>query len=175
MDARPNVLNKILPCTKRIMFSYRSGSAPAYDVYLVYGRSMDDSSDENIAVVCQIPQDYIAGSAFHIIIGYCILTANPAGADKKVRIVTEYNYGRSGIVVSGTLNLTPILVTIPDGELRWMIRWISLGTIPNMLVGDWLSVRLTRDADHVDDTYVGDFMVLLPIVGQYITDKIGVV
>lgn len=174
MDARPYALNKILPCTKRVKLIYRYSNGVSTNIAGVYGYGLDDSVNEYITAVGEIPKGFKTGSDLKIMFKCCGLVDNPIGADKVIRIKTNYNFARNGLVVGSVLGGDVLLVTIADGQEKYTIQEVTSITASGLQADDTIGVEIIRDAAHGDDNYVGDFMICRPVVGEYIADKIGV-
>lgn len=174
MDARPNVINKILPCTKRKKFNFVSTTGSNVDANGVIGCGLDDTANEYVSLVYFIPKDFKSGSDIKVIIKCCGIVNNPVGADKYVRLTVKYNFGCAGTTIGILLTGDDIMVTIADGELKWSLQEVVTITIPDLQIDDTIGVVLTRYASHAEDNYVGDFMICRPVIAEYTANKIGV-
>jgi len=175
MDARPNVLNKILPCYKRINLCFQTSGGEGSLLYGIYGRQLDDSSDEYSAFTIVVPHNIKTGSSALIIIDGAPWVTNNTGEDKKVRIVPQYNCARNGVLLGAMTTGAAVLITVPNNEVRYTIHKTGVLAIPDLQAADVLGIKLTRDADHADDTYVGDWWLSNSGMLQYIIDKIGII
>lgn len=174
MDARPNVLNKILPCYKIIPMLFRTTTGGVGNINELLGYVFDPDVDENSYYSTVIPNDMKAGSDVVLVLDGCPMAGNVSGSDKKVRISTAYNYGRLGQVVGTAQAGTPVLITIPDEQVAYTMHKIEVVTISDLAANDYLSIKVNRDADHVDDTYTGDWFFAHSWALRYIRDNIGV-
>lgn len=175
MDARPNVLNKILPCSKRIPLTFRMCSGDTVILNIFRGYCLDDSSDEYFEIQGVIPLDFKTGSDFSFVVSFANVTANETGSAKVVRMTMIYCVMRNGIPVMANVVPEPVLITIPDNTPAETVQEVTLLAISDLLVSDTISIRFTRDADHTDDTLTGDLWLPHLTEGLYIADKIGVV
>lgn len=175
MDARPNPINKILPCTKTVPIEIFSASGASAGAYQLNGYSLDPDSDEDVFLNGQLPYDMKVGSDIKVILNGCPKVTNSSGVEKKVRLYSQYSFGRDGVKCTGTIEGDGVLIAIPNGELAYTIHKTELITISDLQAGDILGFRAIRDADHTDDTYTSDWFVTLPVVLEYTADKIGVI
>lgn len=174
MDARPNVLNKILPCYKRIFVRFTTSTSGGFTYNLINARALDPDTDELVSYMVTIPHDIKYGSDVLLIADGCPLMTNNTGADKKVRLVATYNYARNGEVIGAVKSGDITLITIPDGEAIYTMHKNGVLAIAGLRAGDFLAMRITRDADHTDDDYAGDWGIFQTSLLQYEIDKIGV-
>lgn len=174
MDARPNVLNKILPCSKRMPVHYYRTSGSYHEQNLVLGSKLDPDTDESVQYQCVIPRDFKNGSDFTIIAVWCPVIANNTGSNKVWRALPSYNYARLNGAIGAKIEAAELNFTIPDGEPAFTVRKSGIITIPNLEVGDVLGLKIARRATHADDTYAGNLWLVSTIVGMYTADKIGV-
>lgn len=174
MDARPNVLNKILPCSKRIPFEYITATAGHSSMERLHGRALDPNSDENVEYDLIVPRDIKAGSDLIIMLTVAPLTANNTGSDKKIKLHCSYSVGSVGQVATSPVTTATTLVTIPDGMAANTLMKVTPATIAGLVAGDVLGLRVVRDADHGDDTYTGELWISYIAMAVYNADKIGV-
>lgn len=175
MDARPNVLNKILPCLKTRDIPLTHSNAVLGAIEQIKGYLFEAATPKNAFYSTHIPNDIKTGSDVEIIMLGCIATTNDSGVDKYVRLGRGWSYMRAGIVIPDYIDEDGILVTIPNGELMKTVHSVSLLTISGLQANDLLGMRFERDADHVEDDYADYWFVGMSCILQYTMDKIGIV
>lgn len=174
MDSRPNVIRKILPCSKRTPLLIDSTSGVTDDTGLFRCYGLPPAVEQHSSYSIGIRPDFKAGSDFTVI-GYVAPTiANDTGSDKKVRIIPTYQVARIGSVLGTTITGDVILITIPDGTPAYTVQEISFITIPNLVINDLVGIVITRDATHADDDFAGQLLVPRLISGIYESGQIGI-
>lgn len=175
MDARPNVLNKILPCTKIFpLYSNRYTGAVWSGGGLV-GWKLDDSGAEYVMYHGIVPYDMKAGSNLTFRVDCTHMTQNDSGSTKHTKINTKYDFGRAGSRFTGMTTGTVTLIPVADGVLIYTLQQIDIQIISGVVAGDAIGLELKRDGTHADDTLVGDFWLAIPLKCIYTADKIGVI
>lgn len=174
MDARPNVLNKILPCTSFfVMYSHRFAGSVWSGGGLV-GQKMDDSSDEYVQYHGIVPYNIKAGSDIIAQLDCCNMSENASGTTKHARVYCQYQFGSAGKFFSGMLVGDAVLIPVLDSSGIYVLKQVDVITISGVVGGDCIGIKVNRDADHADDTLVGDFWFAQPLRVKYTKDKIGI-
>jgi hypothetical protein len=125
----------------------------------VYGIDLDADADETVYWFGMIPEDMEAGTDIVVYFRWCPTVTNSSGSDKYVRWWGNYNTASdTGAIGSGTA-IAAVLGTVPDAEVLNTIHERTFVTISGAAAGDFVSVRLGRDADNASDTYADDAMV----------------
>lgn len=175
MDARPNVLNKILPCTKNMSIEYIYAQGTVYRTLGFNLHRLDASNAEYVDYSGIIPNDIKAGSDIIFKLLSMPYQTNDTGAAKTACAIPYYSSVRVGqVIVSLTVGNT-VSITIPDNETAFTVHYDDVLTFPNLLAGDMFHVRLYRHATNELDTYPYDYCFNAVIMARYITDKIGVI
>lgn len=173
MFAKPNVLNKILPCYKQLNMDYRHSSGAYIDIRHVIGYKLDPDANEYLALSSNILNDFKVGSDVKIIMNGSPIVNIPGEADLYVYFTPFYNYGRDGDVWGADVAGEGVSIKLDAGELKDTIHRTEVIRIPNLQVGDFLCVILIRKGDDDIDTYTDDWLLTCPAILQYEVDKIG--
>lgn len=175
MKANPNANNLILPCTQTFNLHRAGATAVSSVIERNYFYAHDPDADEYTMYGGMIPNNCKEGSDVDIMVVWCSLVINNTGSDKAFRILPSYSYLRDGEVIQTLSTGTPILVIVPDGEADKTIHVSRVMIVAGLAANDIIGVRILRDADHVDDTWVEDILISFQIFGKYTADKVGVV
>jgi len=173
MDARPNVLNKILPCTKYLDMKLHAATAASHTGFNIFGHNFVHTASKKTYEFCVIPNNIIAGSDGVFKIRGCNETLNDTGSDKIVRLYGVYVIiKKTSIGVTG-VTCDPILTTIANGNARQTFHDIDLFTVPNLQPDDIINCLVYRDPTHTDDTWESGYIVCAGKYLEITVDKIG--
>lgn len=173
MDARPNVLNKILPCYKRLplVFSYSNGTRTDYSG--IVGYALPPDTQKYIQWGGIVPNNIIAGSDIDIMLHGWPSAANESGSDKGVVLLIQYSYTRNGVLIGTLVSMPVVEITVPDGEAAYTIHETVITPVANMVKGDELFITIHRRATLAEDTYTGNWLMGFSPTLKCPVDKIG--
>lgn len=174
MDAKPNVLNKILSAVVRRPIFFRACNGTSTDTNDIFGYELPHDSTKYIMFMAVVPRDFKAGSDWELIFNWGGDAANETGSDKSCVIIPRYNTWREGEVIGSPTTLDAIELVIPDGEAANTLHKSTILTIADLQAGDLISMYIRRDGGAGGDTYTGNLFIALPALGKYTADKIGV-
>jgi len=134
---------------------------------------MDDSSDEYVQYHGIVPYDIKAGSDLIARLDCCVMTENTSGSTKHARVYAKYQFGAAGKFFSGMVTGDAVLIPVLDSSGIYILKQVDVVTISGVVAGDCIGIQVNRNAEHADDTLVGDFWFALPLCVKYTKDKIG--
>lgn len=159
--------------TKTVTMDYFTATMNSGNENRIYGRDADPDADEYIIWTVYIPNDIASGTDVVVKFRWCPTVSNVSGSDKYVYWRGDYNsHGSSGII-GAPPSVNPFSTTVPDEEIARTVHETTFETISGLSAGDFLSIRMYRDADHASDDYPNDVFVFLNAFIEYTADKLG--
>jgi len=117
--------------------------------------ALDPTSDEYVQFDFRVPSDFVSfGSLKLVWMGDSSATA---GYDWRVSPTADYAAANEGYT---THQDTPADSTIDVAATRTIYETDIGFTLSSLALGDYVGVEITRDADHADDTYEDDILVM---------------
>lgn len=173
MDARPNVLNKILPCYKRVNlhFSYSNGTRTDYSG--VVGYALPPDVQKYIQWGGAVHNNLVAGSDIDIILHGWPNAANESGSAKVVVLLVQYSYTRGGVLIGTMVSMPVVEITVPNGQAAYTIHTNIITPVSNMVKNDQILITIHRRATLAEDTYTGNWLMGVSPTLKYPVDKIG--
>lgn len=173
MDAKPNVLNKILPCNRIIPLTYFTTSGALYSSGNLLGTAFSATSLNKLYMECELPKWIKLGADAILKSRGFPPSANNTGSDKAVRLYMQYTItGKTGLAGS-SIQTDPFEITIPDNEQAKTLHVTELLTLSTFCPDDIFCINIIRDAAHENDTWTDTWIMLRGIYFEILCDKIG--
>lgn len=175
MDARPNVLNKILPCTQEFALVMLYGQGTIWRAYGFNVHRLDPTSAEHVIYNGIVPNNIKEGSDVIIQLKSLPYAINDSGVDKGVAVLPHYGSVRKGQAMPALTVGDIIDITIPDDEAAYTLHYDDVMAFHNLQAGDMLGVKLYREPTDGFDDYPDDYCFYDILNARYIADKVGVI